>query len=408
MESIISSHRFLGTVQRTLKKTIGSMPRVSQREKLVIIPLLALSSLFCAGPVDNLGDGDFPVQGPKALVVLSDYQTGSYSLVDLDTFKTKNLVQVIHQDAVCKYDPITRRMFIVERLGADAVALVSETGGWGIEKEYSIAPPPGANPQDIAIVSRDKAYVPLYQAPLMVVVNPLNGERIGTIDLSEYADDDGLPEAAWALYVNGLVFVVLQRLDSRNSFEPTDYSMVVVIDPKVDRIIKEIRLSATNPFGKPRYSDAMGGIVIGEAGRFGVLDGGIEVVDVHSLEAGGLIVTEQAMGGDLVDAVIATPDKGYAVIGEPRGQGVSSTKVVSFNPATGKQTDVLDQANTWKHSFLELEPGGSRLWITERGRTEQGIRIFDTSSDCEITAKPIDLGLDPFMLCFFQKAGAQQ
>lgn len=357
--------------------------------KLALVAPLTAAFGCGAGGTDDVNHG-----AKSALVITTDYQTGAYSAVGLEDHTVTKNIAVIHSDAVCRYDPQTRRPYIVSRQGADAVELV-DPESLAITDEYSVGA--GTNPQDIAPVSGSRAYVPRYGDKDLLVVNPVSGDEIEKIDLSAYADGDGVPEAGWAVAHQGKVYLTLQRLDN---FMPTDYSSLLVIDGDSGAIEKEAKLSAASPYGKLRYNSFIDRMVLTEVGAFGALDGGVEYFDPTDDSLSGLVVTEETLGGDLSDAVILSDTKGYAVVGVSQPDFSVITRVVSFNPSTGEKIADLIIGQAYDHAFIELTPDGSQLWITDRNSTAPGIRIFDTTDDQEITTEPIDTGLPPFMTCF--------
>jgi hypothetical protein len=334
-------------------------------------------------------------QGDQALVVTSDYRTGGFVTLDQDSLQVTCQGPTIHPDAICRFDPITARPYLVSRMGADAVEVLDPAAGFAISREYSVGA--GSNPQDIAVVSAERAYVLRYAEPSLLVVEPLDGSETGEIDLSAWADPDGLAEPGWAVVHGQRVFVALHRLDN---FAPTDHSSVVVLDAGSGQVQAEIRLSGVNPFARMRYSAAIDRITIGQSGRFGAFDGGLEWLDPASLELSGWVIDEQALGGDLTDAAVLSGTKAYAVISETLADQTAATRVISFDPSRGAKLADLAVAEGFDHSFLELSPDGAQLWITERTRTAPGVRVFDTGTDQEISAGPIDVGLPPFMICF--------
>ncbi len=333
--------------------------------------------------------------GDQALVVTTDYRTGGYTTIGMEDHEASDCSLAIHPDAVCRYDPITATPLMVSRLGADAVEVLDPRDGWRVANEYSVGA--GTNAQDIAVVSAGRAYVLRYGHKDLLVVHPTEGTELGTIDLTQYADPDGLAEPAWAVVHGDKVYVALHRLDN---FEPADFSSVIVMDGPTGRVEAEVRLSGVNPFARMRYSRALDRIVIGHAGLFGKMDGGVEFLDQNRNTVSGFVIGEQNLGGDLADVVVLSETKGYAVVSETLPDNSAATRVVSFNPGTGRKIADLAIADGFDHSFLELTPDGSQLWITERTRTAPGVRIFDTSDDHEITSGPIDVGLPPFMICF--------
>ena len=184
--------------------------------------LLVLVFFYCGCTPEN----SIPIDNSKdqVLVVTTDYQTGSYSTIELPSLRVVKNIQAIHPDAVCRYDPVTQNPYIVSRYGADAVEILDPASMWHVEYEFSAGA--GTNPQDIAVVDQ-RAYIPRYSHKDLLVVDPQTGNQRNLIDLSGYADLDGIPETGWVVAVNDKIYVVLQRLEN---FEPTDYSSLVIID----------------------------------------------------------------------------------------------------------------------------------------------------------------------------------
>jgi len=356
--------------------------------------LAALAALFlaigCAERSPTSGPGDLDA---AALVVTTDYQVGAYSAMRVHDREVRPTIELLHQDAICRFDPITGRHFVVARLGADAIDVIDPAQGWAVAREYSVGP--GTNPQDIAVVAPDRALVPRYQDPLLLVVHPLEGTELGTIDLSPYADADGIPEAAWAVVRGDEVFVALQRLDN---YQPTDFSSVLVLDATSGTVEDEIRLAGNNLFAKMRHSTGVDRITIGESGRFQALDGGLELIDPVTRTASGYVITEAALGGDITDVVVLSATQGYAVVA-----GIDdpfATRVLRFDPAAGEVRGELAAGSGFDHAFIELSPDGSQLWVTDRTEAASGVQVFDTATDAEITSGPVGVGLPPFMVCF--------
>ncbi len=364
--------------------------RRSRRPVAVALLVGALAGWACAA---QNGSGA-SLEGEAALVITTDYQSGAYSAVRLSDRAVVRNVEVIHQDSVCRYDPVTGHPFVIGRLGADAIAVVDTEGDWTIVNEYSVGP--GSNPQDIAVVSEQRAYVSLMGEDHLLVVHPTEGTRIGEVDLSAWADADGLPEASGMVRVGDSVYVAVLRLES---FLPVNESYLVEIDADSGDIVADYQLAAT-PSGRLRYNETLERIVLVASGEFGNPDdGGIELFDPVAGQAEGLIVTEQQLGGDLVDVAIASQTVGFAVLGEMSGQ-LGRTKVAMFDPSTGQLTRLLEEADAWNHMYLELTPDGSELWLSERRMSSPGIRIFDAADGEELTEAPLDVGLPPFTICF--------
>jgi len=343
--------------------------------------------------VPELGTCETPVPD-SALVVTTDYETGAYAAVDPASRRAVPTCDVIHQDAVCRADPVTGFVFMVSRRLADAIEIVDTAGSWDLVTEYSVGA--GTNPQDIAVVSAERAYVARYEEPSLLVVDPLDGTELGEVDLTPYADDDGAPEAAWLLVHGDRVYAALQKLVD---FEVDGPSSVAVVDAASGEVVREIVLAGANMYGKMRYAAAVDRIPLILVGRFGELDGGIQLLDPNDDTVSPYVVTEAALGGDLSDAVIASAEKGFAVIGVP-AEGGATTRLVAFDPGTGEVGETLIESDGWHLGFIELDGDGDELWVADRNPTRPGVRVFDAATGAELTGAPIDVGLPPFMICF--------
>lgn len=376
----------------------------SQTERPSAKILLLASALACAAPLPAcegpVEAEDAPGARPSAFVVTSDFESGSFAVIDAQARTVYPDLGLIHQDAVCRSDARTGLVYVVARRGADAVSVVDPEAGWRVVGEYSVGA--GTNAQDIAVVADDLAYVARLQAPDILGVDPADGTIRRTIGLGALADADGIPEVTWLGYREGKLYALLARLEE---FHPADYSLLVVIDAASGAVEKALRLAVPNPSGRLRYSEAVERFVIIESGAFTSLneeqelDGAIEYFDPKTNTLSGPKITAAALGGDILDAVIAASDKGFAAIEEGCGADVR-TRLVSFDPTSGEKTGDLAATAEWALSALELSPNGEELWVADRSPTRPGIRIFDVESGKELTAEPLDVGLPPFMICF--------
>jgi hypothetical protein len=115
-------------------------------------------------------------------------------------------------------------------------------------------------------------------------------------------------------------------------------------------------------------------------------------------------VTEEALGGDVDDAVIVSETKGYAIVGviTDWDNFIGETYLVSFNPQTGEKLADVAVSDSWDYNAIELNPDGTELWLADRAMTNPGIRIFDVATDEELTEDPIDVGLPPFAISFIE------
>lgn len=350
------------------------------------------------GDTDSDTDTDTGEEEPytTALVVTSDYTNGAYSTVSLNGYNVKKDINSIHSDAVCRFDPKTNTPFIINRLGSDAIDVL-DPKTFNIDDEYSVEA--SSNPHDIAVVSENRAYISRYGLAEMLIVKPFSGDEVGTVDLSDYADDDGIPEVSGLALLNDKLYAPVQRLDQADGWEAVGGGAIVVIDAASGDIEGDIKLTGPSSYGAPEYSEALGQFVIAEPCSWSELDGGIELFDPENETVSGFVITEEELGGNVTKGLILSQTKGYALVGVAGDNG-SNTHVIAFNPDSGKISDTLIEGDGWVFSDIVLTPDGKELWVTDRTTEDAGVRIFDTNTNDEITEEPISVGLPPSVICF--------
>lgn len=194
-----------------------------------------------------------------------------------------------------------------------------------IERSWSLADGGLGNPQDVAWISDDKAYVALLARDEIVVLDPTRDAVRGTIDLSAFRreeDTDGHVEASALAVVGDRAYAVLGRyVIGFPSMFPVP-ATVAVIDTTTDSVIdvdpaspgvQGIDLSVQNPVSL--FHDApRDRLIVAGPGNYGVRDeGGLEAIDLESMRASGLIVDEAAVGGADVTAFRADGEMAFVV-----------------------------------------------------------------------------------------------
>jgi hypothetical protein len=350
-----------------------------------------------------------------AFVITSDFTTGSYSVIDLPSRRTFNDIALggIHSDAIARF--FNERIYVVNRGGVDSIQIIDPQQGFTTplngELSVNTGGTTGSNPQDIAFVSPTKAYVSRLRATQLLVINPTTLAITGEVDLSDKvkADDlDGVPELAYMLVHNDRLYVVLQHLDfntvnpvTNRPPVPVAPGEVVVLDTDTDAEVTTIVLNGTNPFTELQFSTALDSILVSSIGDFGVNDGGIEAIDpaTNTLDPD-FVIGETAIGGDITHFQVVSATKGFAVITDTGFQNA----LVSFNPRTGERLATLldPPPNTFLPYFAINSLG--ELYLTLAGETTptRGVKIFDTETDADLTATPIDVGLPPTFVLFLE------
>ncbi len=360
----------------------------------VLLPLLGAG---CGGSSGG-DDGGTAAQGAEtAFVTTTDYTTGSYYTINLsDLTPSGDLPSgagIIESDNSAAYH--NGKVYVINRMGFDNITVLDTADLTTAASQFSTGN--GTNPHSMAFVSDTKAYVSLYGADYILIVDPTDrGNEIkGQIDISAFADADGIPEASPMVIVDGKLFVAVQRLDRDAWFAPTDASYLVVIDTATDEIVDvdpstpdvndPIVLTSTNPQFM-RYDEALGKIVVSETGSYGAQDGGLETVDPATYEAEGFFVTEEALGGDVGDFALVDGTRGYAVVTLPTW--ANDVAVLSKGDGGWEVTGTLGMPGAYI-PCLALDSAG-RLLVPDRTAENPGVRIFD--ADGEITTEPIRSG----------------
>jgi hypothetical protein len=332
----------------------------------------------------------------RALILNTDFATGYYSRLDLaPPFTSTPNIQSTCADAAARVRG--DRLYILGRFGCDFVQVVDPTTLATLD-QFSTGN--GTNPQDIIVVTPTKAYVSLYESDELLILNPQTGAHTGSIDLSAFSDADGLPEAAGLAQVGDRVFVAVQRLDRPGGFVAANPSFLVVIDAGTDQVVdvdtiapgvQGIALTGRNPFTDLAVDPVRGKLVVGEAGNFGALDGGLEFVDPVTLQAEGYFVTEATLGGDLNAAKLWVDCTGYAIVND----ATFRTKLVRFDRCTGQALDTCLQSSGFDLSDVEIDHARGLVLVSDRDFVTPGVRLFAAGTCMQITTSPIAMGLPP-------------
>lgn len=345
----------------------------------------------------------------RAFVLTSDYSSGSLSVVDVVSRSVSPDVAGTYSDAVERW--YGGLLYVVNRLGADNVQVIDPAQNYTTLRQFSVGA--GTNPQDIAFVSPQKAYVSRLGSPDLLIVNPSTGGTLGSIPLAAFADADGNPEPARMTMVGSLLCVTLQRLT--NFQAGSDSAEVVLIDTAADTVVdadprrtgtQAIALHARNPVTRfvvvadpsdPGRTD----LLVGCAGQYQVADGGVERIVLPATSAplpgpalsAGLVTTEATLGGD-VNALAAWRGRGYTVVSDASFR----TRLVAWDRNTGALLDTVYATTDFGIADIAVNDR-NELWVCDNGFTTAGVRIFRAGADTPL-AGPLDVDLPPVGITF--------
>jgi hypothetical protein len=336
-----------------------------------------------------------------AFVITTNFMAGSFATIGLDEprqISGSTAQRRVHSDAVVR----TRNglVYVVNRRFADNIQVLDPSSDFRTLLQCSTGN--GTNPHDIAFAGDGKAYVTLFEERELLIVNPHAQPDCkdfvrGAIDLGALADADGTPDMDLMAVVGDRLYVSVQRLDINSVLRlPAGRGALAVIDTASDTLIDTIELSGENPFAATKGLTVRAGkLYIAQAGRFGVMDGGIERVDLASGQPEGFFVTEEDLGGDVTDFVLVSEHLAYAIV----SRRDFSTALVAFDPLTATVVNTLLERDGYTLFDLELNDRGE-LFLTDRARQRNGVHIFRATDGAALTSLPIDVGLTPFEVVF--------
>lgn len=326
---------------------------------------------------------------------------GGLSSVDLGTNIATNDHLLIHSDATVR--TYRDKVYVINRLGQDNVIVLDRDNLATPLTQYSTGN--GSNPHDIAFVSNEKAYISRYGLTHLLVVNPVTGDSLGSVDLSTFADADGLPETSQLALYGGHLFAACQRLDRETlMWDPTDFSVIAVVDVTTDLLVdvdpqiegvQGIVMTAKNPQGTARRGSKWFLSAVNSTGN--LTDGGIEVIDLENLTSEGILLDEAVLGGNIWSLAMISNDDGYVVVADENW--VNTVK--RFGLTTQSVSPGL---NGLSGGHLPgLGAFGTRLYVLDRGSpvdpASAGVKVYDVSTD-ELVAGPIGTGLPPSSIAF--------
>ncbi|MBN1827230.1 MAG: hypothetical protein JW958_13310 [Candidatus Eisenbacteria bacterium] len=332
----------------------------------------------------------------RLFAVTTDYETiGSCAEIDLDPpFPAATGLEPVGADPLVRF--WRNEVYVINRLYADNIQVLDPDSGYETTLEFSVGA--GSNPQDIAFLAPDRAYVSRFESAWLYEVNPATGAILDSIDLSLFADADGLPEMSSMAVWDGFVFVQIQRIE-RPYWTPVSPAWLAVIDPSTNALVdvdpgtpgvQGIELTGLNPRGQMILDEENGDLYVAEMGEYFSLDGGVERVDLNGWTAEGFVVTEAALHGDL-GPIALSGGAGWAVVSD---DWFFTNHLVAFDPSTGALLDTL-YTTTGYVSDLEADAPTGRLFLCDRKETAPGVHVFDAASGARLTSSPVNTGLPP-------------
>jgi len=200
-----------------------------------LLPGLLLAACTADGAEEC---GQAPGQGHTTLVVstlTARFDAGTLSLVDLDDLSVCDSVATATSDSVVATSP-QGQVIDVGRLGHDRLRIYQAPAWSAPVAEFSVER--GSNPQDVVRCGGVWWVSRLGRAELAAYDDV--GQQVAAIDLSPWADADGLPEAADLVSDGSTLDLALQRLDrSTPRWDPSGPGSVLRIDCDSQQVLDQ-------------------------------------------------------------------------------------------------------------------------------------------------------------------------
>ena len=366
------------------------MHRTAASLRAPIAAVLALVALASAAHAANT----------RAFVTCTDFSAGEMSVVQLSNRAVTPGVQPVHTDAVVRW--YNGKVYVVNRAGQDNIQVMDPALNYAVVGNHSTGN--GSNPYDIVFVSSTKAYIPRYNEQRLLVMNPGTGATITTIDLSAFADADGIPEMARAIRVQRWLFVAVQRLDRNNFYAPTDSSQVVVIDTQTDQVVdadpahpgvQGIVLPVQNPITDFSFDRVSSRLLIGCSGALFALDGGVAAIDPVFFENLGLTISEAQLGGEITDIEWMNATRSFAIVSDPS----FNTRLIAWNDVTNTASAPIFSPGGYSLTDVAGNDLGELYVCHSNLGGAYGLYVF-RASDGAFLAGPLDTGLPPYAISF--------
>ena len=349
-----------------------------------------------------LGTASAFAANTRAFVTCTDFSAGELSAVTLSNRAVAAGVASVHTDAAVRW--YGGKVYVVNRAGQDNIQVLDPALNYATVQNFSTGN--GSNPYDIAFLSPTKAYVTRYNWTTVMIVNPASGAALGVIDLSPFADADGIPEMARAIRVGRYLFVAIQRLDRNAFYSPTDSSAVVVIDTETDQVVdvdaagpgvQGILLAGQNPVSDFSFDRASTRLLIGCVGAYGATDGGIAAIDPVFFQSLGFAITETALGGDVGDVEWMSSLRSFAIVSDAG----FNTSLVAWNDVSNQVTGTVYAPGGFSLSDCAVNDLGEIYTCNSDLLGAYGLHVH-RASDGAFLAGPLDTGLPPQAICFDQ------
>lgn len=319
----------------------------------------------------------------------ADFSAGAYSVVSVDPESgprtvINNLNATISDLGLNSFG---RYFYVIERFMGDNITKYDIENPSAVIWQYSAKDAEdtetSVNPQNIVFATEKKAYLLRHNDHRAWIINPSAQNeaefKTGILDLSDYNDQDDVgPEMTNGIIVGNKLYVVMQRLNQIDNWEPQE-AFVAVFDTTTDQEIntgmhstlKGIPVPIKNPTDIV-YEPTTGLIYVQGSGRLestwsGIAaeySGGIATIDPETYATDLLIDDGDETDhpyGNISGMTILSAYKGYFI--GYTDWGVNT--LYEFNPSTGNVVGAVHPDLTDTNIAGANVDQNNRLWVAD-------------------------------------------
>ncbi len=342
------------------------------------------------------------------LVCAADAASRSVAVAWNDPVAARCVVRAIGTSSPGRFDtpPLEVGLDAVLRFSRGTLYAVSRSGGtihaidaeaWAILRVYELGA--ASHPEDIAVVSSAAAYITRADATRLLRLDLSTGETAEVVDLSPFADGDGVPDLLMmAVFENRLFVQIRREVAGAGTFVPP--ALVAVVDLASEEVIdvdparpgvQAIELAGTAPKLKMQVLAASRQLFVSATGVFHD-DGGIEIIDLDSLESAGVVIRELGdfTGPEIGAFVLTRTDRGYLTFST---DFIVSSHLKGFTLAAGVDPPPdLETTVEYTAPAIAHDPRTDALFFPVGAA---GVVVFDAGTAARLTSEPIPTGGEP-------------
>ncbi|MDZ7833448.1 MAG: hypothetical protein U5L07_17015 [Desulfobacterales bacterium] len=344
--------------------------------------------------------------GQKAVIatVSPDYESGAHALASVEPLGgprdiQTNLAPTGSDITVTAFGEYFYRL---ERSGAHNISKYHVNAPTEVIWQYSTeGRDENSNPHDIVFVNSEKAYLLRYGSDTAWIVNPSaeteDAFKTGELDLSAYADTDGVPEMHSGMVVGDRLFITLQRVDYSAGFSDVEYNTpyVAVFDTKTDEEIdvldcgcemKGIEIPEITNLGAIQYLDVTDRIYVQGMGDYdqteGAPMGGIVRIDPDTYETDVVLRDDFSVYGAVTGMVVVSETKGYFI----GYAGWGDNTLYTFDPGCDTGCGIGPVPGFENISIAGMESGAytdenGMAWICVQSQENPRVDILNPADD---------------------------